>query len=192
MAVIAKATNRISLEEYLEGEKYGKIRHEYIDGAVFAMAGTSDDHNRIAGNLFGELRHRLRGKRCEPFMVDMRVKMPPAFGNVYYYPDVIVCCEPADNAKYFRERPRLIFEVLSAETERTDRGEKALAYRQIPGIGAYILLEQDRMAATVFRPGQSGWSEESLEGRGAILKLPEIDFEIALAEIYDRTAAATR
>ena len=85
------------------------------------MAGASDDHNRIAGNIFGELRERLRGKRCEPFMVDMKAKVPPTIAGAYYYPDVLVACDPTDNAKYFRERPAVIFEVISPETERIDR-----------------------------------------------------------------------
>src|SRR5207248_2729456 len=138
----------------------------------------------------GELRERLRGKKCEPLMLDMKVKVPPGFAHVYYYPDVIVVCDPSDNARYFRERPTIIFEVLSKETERTDRQEKALAYQQITGLAAYILVEQDRMALTVFRRAESGWSSEVVEGVSAVLKLPEIGVELPIERIYERTAAA--
>ena len=87
MTAIPRAADWISPEEYLEGERLAEVRHEYVDGRVYAMAGASDDHNRIAGNIFAELRERLRGHRCEPFINDMKVKIPPAFADVYYYPD---------------------------------------------------------------------------------------------------------
>ncbi len=187
MSTILKATDWISPYEYLEGERSAEVRHEYVDGHVYAMAGASDDHNRIAGNIFAELRERLRGHRCEPFINDMKVKIPPAFADVYYYPDVLVACDPTDNARYFRERPTVLIEVLSTETERTDRREKALAYRQIPTVEAYVLVEQERMAATILRRTEPGWQSHVIEGPGSILKLPGIGVEIPLERIYERT-----
>ena len=190
VTAIPKATDWISPDEYLEGERSAEVRHEYVDGRVYAMAGASDDHNRIAGNIFAELRENLRGHRCEPFINDMKVKIPPAFADVYYYPDVLVACDPADNARYFRERPTVIIEVLSTETERTDRREKAIAYRQIPTVEAYVLVEQERMAATILRRTEPGWQSDVIEGRGSILKLPGIGVEIPLERIYERTSVA--
>src|SRR5437867_13172547 len=104
MSVVAKLASLISPEEYLEAERASEIRHEYVDGHTYAMAGASDDHNRIAGNIFRELANALRGHRCEAFINDMKVKIPPAFAEVYDYPDVLVVCDPTDNAKYYRER----------------------------------------------------------------------------------------
>lgn len=187
MSTILKATDWISPDEYLEGERSAEVRHEYVDGHVYAMAGASDDHNRIAGNIFAELRERLRGHRCEPFINDMKVKIPPAFADVYYYPDVLVACDPTDNARYFRERPTVLIEVLSTETERTDRREKAIAYRQIPTVEAYVLVEQERMAATILRRTEPGWQSHVIEAPGSILKLPGIGVEIPLERIYERT-----
>jgi len=187
LTVIPRAADWISPEEYLEGERLAEVRHEYVDGRVYAMAGASDDHNRIAGNIFAELRERLRGHRCEPFINDMKVKIPPAFADVYYYPDVLVACDPTDNARYFRERPTVIFEVLSTETERTDRREKAIAYRQIPTVEAYVLIEQERMAATILRRTEPGWRSNLVEGPGSLLKLSDIGVEIPLERIYERT-----
>src|SRR5438876_7868674 len=109
-SAVAQSQQFLSVEDYLEGERFSEIRHEYVGGYVYAMAGASDDHNRIAGNIFGELRERLRGKRCEPFMADMKLKI--AENEVFYYPDVLVACDPSDNATHFRERPTVIFEVL--------------------------------------------------------------------------------
>ena len=190
VTAIPKAADLISPDEYLEGERSAEVRHEYVDGRVYAMASASDDHNRIAGNIFAELRENLRGHRCEPFINDMKVKIPPAFADVYYYPDVLVACDPTDNARYFRERPTVIIEVLSPETERTDRREKAIAYRQIPTVEAYVLVEQERMAATILRRTEPGWQSDVIEGRGSILKLPGIGVEIPLERIYERTAVA--
>src|SRR3954463_3956632 len=87
-SAVAQSQQLVSLEDYLEGERLSEIRHEYVGGYVYAMAGASEDHNRIAGNIFGELRERLRGKRCEPFMADMKLKIPD--GQAFYYPDVLV------------------------------------------------------------------------------------------------------
>lgn len=180
----------ISPQEYLEGEKMAEVRHEFVDGRVYAMAGASDDHNRITRNLLTELTNALRGRRCEPFATDMKVKIPPTFADAFYYPDVMVSCDPADSAKFFRERPSLLFEVLSPDTERTDRREKAIAYRQIPGIEAYVLVEQERMAVTILHRAEPGWRSETLEGANAVLRLPAIGVEIPLERIYERTAAA--
>jgi len=190
MTAIPRATDLISPEEYLEGERLAEMRHEYVDGRVYAMGGASDDHNRIAGNIFAELRERLRGHRCEPFINDMKVKIPPTFADVYYYPDVLVACDRTDNARYFRERPTVIIEVLSPETERTDRREKAIAYRQLPPVEAYVLIEQERMAATILRRAEPGWQSDMIEGPGSILKLSSIGVDIPLDRIYERTTVS--
>ena len=190
VTAIPRTSDLISPDEYLDGERLAEVRHEYVDGRVYAMAGASDDHNRIAGNIFAELRERLRGHRCEPFINDMKVKIPPAFADVYYYPDVLVAGDPTDDARYFRERPTVIIEVLSPETERTDRREKAIAYRQIPTVEAYVLFEQERIAATILRRTEPGWQSDVIEGPGLVLKLPGIGVEIPLERIYERTAVA--
>lgn len=179
----------ISIEEYLDGERVSEIRHEYVAGFVYATAGASDDHNRISLNIASELQQRLRGKRCEAFINDMKVKIPPKLASAFFYPDVLVVCDPADNARYFRERPTIIFEVISPDTERTDRREKALAYGSIETLRAYVLVEQDEMKLTVLRPTADGsWQTEVLQGVGAVLKLQEIDAELPLDRIYERTS----
>ena len=192
MTALPKPVETITPEEYLEGEPFAEIRHEYVDGFVYAMAGASDEHNRIVLNLSSELRALLRGKRCEPFTVDMKVKIPPVFADAYYYPDVLVACDPTDNAKYFRERPTVIFEVLSPETERSDRREKAIAYRQIPTVQNYVLIEQDRLAVTVLHRAEPGWRREELTGPDAVLRLACLGVELPFAAIFERTAGWAR
>jgi len=119
----------ISPDEYLEGEKLAAVKHEYVEGRVFAMAGASDVHGLIAGNIFGELRNQLRGKKCEIFTSDMKVRIPPGLPNQelsFYYPDVVVACEPEKEPDpFFRKYPSLIAEVLSPSTRATDLREKA-------------------------------------------------------------------
>ena len=188
MIAIAKTADWISPEEYLEGERWAQTRHEYVGGHVFAMAGASDDHNRLALSIATELSTHLRGGVCEPFMNDMKVRMPNS--DAFYYPDVLVSCDPSDNAKYYRERPSYIFEVISPDTERVDRREKMLAYREIPGIKGYVILEQDQMQATVMRPAAEGWKTEIIRGAEAVLKLSDLKIEIPLARIYERTEVA--
>lgn len=187
MSAIAEATGRISMEEYLAGELRSEVRHEYVDGVVYAMAGASAEHNRIAGNIFGELRQRLRGTKCEPFINDMKLKAPISTGDIFYYPDVMVVCDPSDNAKYYRERPAVVIEVISPETERTDRREKAIAYGLIPSVQAYVMVEQTEIRATILRRAQPQWTTEVIAGRDAVLKLPIIGIDIPLARVYERT-----
>jgi Uma2 family endonuclease len=188
MNAATKPAGLITPEEYLEGEHTAEIRHEYVDGRVYAMAGASDNHNRITANICGELRERLRGKPCEPFSTDMKVKIPPSFADVFYYPDVLVACDSSDNAKFYRERPTVIFEVLSPDTERTDQREKAIAYRYLPGLEAYVLVEQDRLRITVLHRAETGWRKEVLEGRAAVLRLEKLGVDIPFERIYERTA----
>ena len=179
----------ISEQEYIEGELRSEIRHEYIAGHVHAMAGASDDHNRIAGNIFSFLHNALRGKRCEAFINDMKLKI--AADEIFYYPDVLVACDPKDSARYYRERPTVVFEVLSPDTERIDTREKQLAYAAIPSLKVYVLVAQDRLEVTVLRKsGRGGWAGETLRGANARLALPEIAAELPFKRIYERTALA--
>ena len=174
----------ISIQEYLEGELLSEVRHEYIGGCVYAMAGASDDHNRIGGNIFSFLHAALRGKRCEPFGSDMKFKIPRF--DSFYYPDVMVTCDPTDNAKYFRERPTVVFEVLSPDTR-----EKRYAYETVEALKVYVLVAQDRTEAIIYRRTPEGaWSIETLQGLNATLRLPKIAVEIPFARIYERTAIA--
>jgi Uma2 family endonuclease len=175
----------VSVEEYLEGERNSQVRHEYVEGHVYAMAGASDDHNRIAGNIFSFLHSALRGKPCEPFINDMKAKIQLA--SAFYYPDVLVACDPTDKEKYYRERPVVIVEVLSPETRRTDEREKALAYRLVSSVEVYLLVEQDRSRITALHRADNDWRREVIEGRTVALKLECLGVEIPMERIYERT-----
>src|SRR2546421_12532355 len=105
----------LSVADYLAGERDVDVRHEYVDGQVYAMAGASDRHNRIALNIASRLNDQLADDRCEAFMADMKVRVTE---DLYYYPDVVVTCDPPGGDPYFRTQPRLIVEVLSPSTCR--------------------------------------------------------------------------
>ena len=191
MTALAKSADWISPEEYLAGEKDADVRHEYVNGQVYAMAGATRTHNRIATNLNGQLYNHLRGHRCESFINDIKVRIPPQFANLFYYPDVIVACTPEEEGdEYYLDKPVIIVEVLSDSTEQTDRREKMLAYRQVPSVEIYVLIEQKRIAATVLRRAETGWRSEALEGPDAILLMEPIEFEAPLGTLYERTRLA--
>src|SRR5437667_6360776 len=153
------------------------------------MAGASDEHNRIAINIVSQLVERLRGKRCEPFGADMKLKMPDS--EAFYYPDALIACDPADSATYFRQRPTVVFEVSSPDTERIDQREKRFAYSLIPSLKVYVIVAQDKPEITILRRVKRGYSrEEVVSGRDCGLKLPEIKISIPLARIYQPTARA--
>ncbi len=108
----------ISVEDYLTGELESEVRHEYFGGVVRAMAGASDRHERVSGNLFAALHAHLKGGPCQVFKDGMKLRLEVNKSDVFYYPDVMVACDPKDDHRYFRERPSLVVEVLSEDVNR--------------------------------------------------------------------------
>ena len=187
MSALAQTQRWISTEDYLDGELISENRHEYFAGEVVAMAGASLNHNRIAGNIHGELYAHLRGKRCEAFINDMKAHIHQRGDDWFYYPDVMVNCDPAGQQKYFCETPSVIIEVLSPDTEAKDRREKRLAYEMIAALRTYILVAQDRREIIIFRRTPERWLREVLPDDGDALRLPELEFTLPLDAIYART-----
>jgi Uma2 family endonuclease len=174
---------RLSEPEYLENEKAGPVRHEYLEGLVYAMAGASATHNLIAGNLFARLRAHLRGGPCRVFISDMKVKISAI--DTFYYPDVLVACDPSDDAEYFRTSPVLIIEVTSPTTAVTDRREKLLAYQRIPGLREYVLIAQDEICVQLYRRDKNGrWWEETLGPEDAI-ELESVNLNVTVKDAYE-------
>lgn len=118
--------NFFTFEEYLQLEQTSEICHEYLGGQVFAMSGGSKEHNTITLNIASRVRSHLRGGSCSVFMADMKVRIELASQNksIFYYPDVIVTCDPHDQDRFFLNYPCLIIEVLSHSAETTDKREK--------------------------------------------------------------------
>lgn len=176
----------LSMEDYLAGEQTTETRHEYLGGMVFAMAGASDAHNTISLNLAAELRNALRGRPCRAFIGDMKVHFVIQRRDLFYYPDVFVTCDPRDTQPYFKEYPKVIFEVLSETTEPTDRREKFWNYTQIDSLQEYILVAQDKREVTIFRRS-ADWEGEIIQGEKS-LELVSLKLKLRLADIYQGVA----
>lgn len=174
----------LSVEEYIAGEQRSDVRHEYIGGEVYAMAGGSVNHNVICGNFFAALRSHLRGGPCQVFMADVKVRHEIARDDVFYYPDVMVACDPRDTDPFFKRFPKVLVEVLSENTERVDRREKFLTYIRIETLEEYVLAAQDRREVTLFRRAD-GWEPEVIKLPEQSLRLPSLDFTLALPAIYE-------
>lgn len=176
----------ISPEDYLARERMATRRHEYLNGMVYAMAGASAGHNRITANLGGELRLHLRGKPGEAFTSDMRVRIRSENAEFYYYPDVVVDCSGTADSSLYPEKPTVIFEVMSPETERVDRNEKFYHYQKIASLQTYVLVDQFQVAMTVHRREADGWGSEILTA-GDTLRLDCIACRFPIADAYERT-----
>lgn len=181
----AHKLNLISVEDYLAGELVSPIKHEYLGGFVYAMAGARNLHNLIASNTQGSLHARLRGKRCRAYNSDTKIRVRLPTQVRFYYPEASVICRPNPVDESFQDEPAALFEVLSKKTRRIDEGEKKDAYLTIPSLSVYALIEQDRPAIAVYRRTEQGFVREVYEGLDEVLPLPEIDIELPLAEVYD-------
>ena len=175
-------------DEYLAGELQSQVRHEYIGGRAYAMAGASEEHNVISLNVAAAFREHLRGHRCRAFMNDMKVLHRPQERDLFYYPDIMVACHPAEASRYYREHPSIIVEVFSPDTERIDRTEKFAAYTAIPSLESYVLVDQSRVEVTVFQRAGGKWEQNVFTQREDILRFASIDFEITLARVYEDVA----
>lgn len=174
----------LSIDEYLRGEQASPIRHEYVAGRVYAMAGAGEAHNRIAGNLFFHLRAAARGTPCAVFISDMKVRV--AAHDAFYYPDVLLTCEPSDREALSKAAPCLIAEVLSPSTEVIDRREKLLAYRALESLDHYLLLSQDRRLVEVYRrDAKGGWRYDVMEEGELAFACGGIDIRFGVADLYE-------
>lgn len=175
---IAQAS--ISEEEYLAGELIAVIKHEFIDGEVFAMAGVSKNHERVTGNIFVKLHIHLENSPCEPFSSDVKVKA----GTDFFYPDAMVVCDDRTNDDYYTVSPMIIVEVLSKSTRRTDETIKRTAYQSIPALQEYILIEQDFVDIEVCRRSEGWLSRHYFLGDD--FSLDSIGVTMIVEELYQR------
>lgn len=179
---LAKQVSYLSVEEYLKYEKDSPVKHEYVDGQLYAMAGTSATHNRIARNICNRLDAHLAEDKCEPFISDMKVYVSQ---TLFYYPDVFVACDDPD--PYYRRQPILIVEVISPSTERIDRHEKLTAYKGVPSLQEILLVAQDRVQIELFRrQPNGGWQTEVLTELDEEFQLLSVGLTLRVAQVYRR------
>lgn len=177
---LEQTRSSISESEYLQGELLADIRHEYIDGEVFAMAGASRNHLRLVGNLQAILNAWLAGKPCEPFANELKVKADHCF----FYPDVLVVCDDTKGHDYYTEKPTLIVEVMSKTTRRLDKTLKFAAYKSLPSLQEYVLIEQEHVEVEVMRRSQNWFPEHYFLGDEVWLE--SVDLKVGVAELYHR------
>jgi Uma2 family endonuclease len=174
----------ITEQDYLEGEKIADVRHEYVDGVVYAMAGTSRRHNRIAFNIAFNLRLASRDKPCDIHLSDVKAKAQRS--KAYYYPDVIVSCEQDEADEYYLEKPCLIVEVTSKSTEWKDFTEKLIAYQRLSSLQAYLIVAQDQPQVTMFyRDAEGAWDVARFDSLEQTITLPCPEATLTLADIYE-------
>ena len=183
MAAPAKPLPRHSVEEYLALEERSDVRHEYVDGFIHAMAGETERHNLLVLNIAFLLREAAVGHSCR--VVTENVKLHIAAVNKIYYPDVMVLCDPADDHPSIKRQPRFIAEVLSPSTEATDRREKLEAYRTIPALQTYAIVDPNQRYVEVHQIVGGIWRAVAVQGVG-VVAIPCLATSLNLDGMYER------
>lgn len=179
-AIIKQDQPLLSEEDYLNSELASDIKHEYVDGHIYAMAGASKNHERIAGNIFREIGNYLKNSPCEPFASDIKIKA----GSKFFYPDVMVVCDDRSPSEYYTQSPVLVVEVLSKSSRRMDETIKRMAYQNITTLQEYVLIEQDFVDVEVCRRSQ-GWVSHHYF-MGDEVSFESIGLSLSVEEIYAR------
>lgn len=177
-------SSNLTPEEYLQLEANSDIKHEYIDGGVYAMAGATDTHITIALNIAVLLRSHLRGSGCRVYISDMKVRIEAK--NRFYYSDVLVTCEDKDRENStFKQFPSLIIEVLSDSTEAFDRGDKFADYQSLPSLQEYVLVNGKRARIECFRRTSEGlWLLQFYE-LDSQFELTSVDLTAKISDVYE-------
>ncbi|MEB3311458.1 MAG: Uma2 family endonuclease [Snowella sp.] len=171
-------------EGYLQQEAQSTIKHEYINGKVFAMVGT-DNHNTIALNLASLIRNHLRGTDCRVYFADLKVRLEKP--NCFYYPDVFVTCDPRDReTSTYKRFPKFILEVLSDSTEAFDRGDKFNDYQTIESLQEYVLVNSKQQRVEVFRQDEDGiWLYQRYRPINQTIFFQSLDLTINFIDLYE-------
>ncbi len=173
----------LSEEEYLAMEMASQERHEYVDGAIFAMTGASRAHNLIAGNLYSFLHTQVKNTPCHVYMSDIKLKI--AERRTYYYPDIILSCSTNETDDYSISEPCLVVEILSPSTAQTDKREKRVAYQNIASVQEYCLVAQDKCRVQKYtrQANTQDWLL-SQYGIGDLMRFKCVAGEMSLADLY--------
>lgn len=178
----------VSPEDYLDIERKNEFKSEYFDGEIHAMTGASRRHNVVSANVIASLWSQLRGRPCEVYPADMRVRIPAA--NVYTYPDVtVVCGEPAfeDADVDTLLNPGLLVEILSKSTANYGRTVKLGYYRTLESLAEYLLIAQDEYRVELYTRRPDGrWLLTDVRGLGGVVELASIGCTLPLGVIYER------
>jgi Uma2 family endonuclease len=176
----------LTAEEYLAIERQAEFKSEYFNGEMFAMAGASRPHNRIASNIIRTVDTQLLKRGCNIYPSDMRVKIKKI--GKYTYPDIVVTCgEELFEDDYVDTllNPVVIFEILSKSTAAYDRGEKFQHYQFIESLAEYVLITQDAVRVEQYvRQSDHTWIYNEYQNIDDIVKLESVNCELPLRELY--------
>lgn len=174
----------IAEEDYLTAERQQQDKHEWYHGECFSMAGGTSWHNILASRILAELVRHIDGKRCTPYMADLRLLIEAH--QHYVYPDVMVICnEAAYLSDDMAEDAEIIVEVLSAGTESYDRGQKFLHYQSVHSLREYVLVSQEVMQVEIYRKRQDGkWEYERLTRPEDVLLFEIVGCTVTLEMLY--------
>ncbi|MFM7581006.1 MAG: Uma2 family endonuclease, partial [Microcystaceae cyanobacterium] len=166
--------SRLAPEDYLKLEEKSLLKHEYIDGEIYAMAGTTDSHNTIALNLAVLIRNHLRGTNCRVYFADIKARLEER--NRFYYPDLLVTCDPKDReTPTYKRFPKLIIEILSDSTEAFDRGDKFNDYQALDSLQEYVLVNSKQQRIETYqRDTQNRWLYQSYTPINPTMQLASI------------------
>ncbi|MBS9383314.1 MAG: Uma2 family endonuclease [Dolichospermum sp. BR01] len=185
---LAQETRYYSPQEYLELEVNSEIRHEYINGLIIPMTGGTPNHNQLAGNFYAMLNFALKRQPYQVFVTDQRLWIPTR--KIHTYPDIMVVKNPLEYEEGRKDtlvNPVMIAEVLSKSTKSYDRDEKFAAYRTIPSLQEYILIDQYTMhIEQYFKTDNNKWIFSEFTDADVSLNLASIPCQILLADIYDK------
>ena len=170
----------ISLSQFLDWEERQELRYEFDGFEPVAMTGGTSEHSAIQRNLITALAIRLRGKPCQVHGSELKIAVAASIR----YPDAFVVCSPIPRTTTVVADPVVVFGVLSPSSSTTDRIVKNQEYRDTPSIQRYVVLEQDRQAATVFARAGDDWVGHVVSG-DVVLAMPEIGVDLPLAELYE-------
>src|SRR5258708_7041035 len=186
--VAALQAKLYSPEEYLALERAAEFKSEYLNGEIYAMSGGSPEHSTVGVNVSAEIHSQLKGKPCQAFSNDMKVRT--SLQGLYSYPDLSVVCEQPrfhDEERDVLLNPIVIVEVLSPSTEAYDRGRKFAKYQQIKSLQNYVMISQDEPRVELYvRQPNDDWLLTVAKGLDASIALPAIDCVLLLADVYDR------
>ena len=172
----------MTVDEYLTFEEASPDRHEYVAGITYVMSGASGRHNLISSNILRALHSPTRRRGCRVYIEGVKLR---AASDRIYYPDVMVVCRELAGDEIVLENPSLVVEVTSPSTRTTDRREKLAAYRAIPSLNAYLIVEQRRRMVTVYSRVSAGdWQGLEHVGSGDIA-LPFLDVTLTLDQVYE-------
>jgi Uma2 family endonuclease len=191
--VASRSRRHYTLEDYLGVEEMSAVRHEFVDGQIFAMAGGTPEHAALSAAALVVLGSKLRGGPCRPYSADLRIRVL-ATGLATYPDAAVICGEPARDpaSPTHVTNPTVVVEVLSTSTEEYDRGEKREHYQQIDALREYVLIAQDRRRVEVYGRAAGGAWEHHVYETGDLVELPSLSLTFSTDDLYDSAGLALR